>query len=363
MLGEVLARKAVATMLIAMMLLVLVPTMATADDNIIQAPIQSQVTVNAVAPSVSFGFFSDNSYSNPTTSFVPQVPVYMKIDVSTSNVIEEVVITVQMFADTDSSAVGAPPSATDPSTYVKFTIYYDLNSGQWVLDADTGGSSTWSIQFDPDNPPSASPGSTSGTFYIEIVPGKTAAEATPGETNQDNYQDWDVIVTASISDQSSVAQNYGYTMYFYGEVQSTTTSIDFGSLDPGGSTSDPTQYTASVTVIANGYYNLTVVSDAAWTHTTYTNYQISLTTSDPPGLGEFLLKTDDSVDQTTTPPTLVDPVIVTANPSTAEPVVALGLRTGESGVGYTLYFELKLGSGIRSGTYQGNIYVIALDGK
>lgn len=363
-------RKIISITLVVMTLLMLLPTrVVAAGDNTVPAQIPAQVTVNAVAPNVTFSFFSDANYSITTTSFVPQVPVYMKIQVDTANVIEETVITVWMFADTDNTTVGTPPTVADPSTAINFTIYYDLNTSQWVLKAYTSnsasGSSTWSIQFDPSRPPStyAPPGSTSGTFYIVIVPGKTAAEATPGENNQDNYQDWDVVVKADVSGNSTTAQNYGYTMYFYGEVQTSTTSIDFGSLDPGASTSDPTQYTASVTVIANGYYNLTVTSDSAWTHTTYSNYQINLATSDPPGQGEFLLKTDDQVNTSSTPPSLVNPVIVTDNPSTAQPVVALGQRTSESGVSYTLYFQLKLGTGIRSGTYQGNIYVIALDGQ
>jgi len=321
------------------------------------ANISASVTVNAVAPTVSFAFYSDSGYTTTTTEFVPQTPVYMKIDVSTDNVLEEVEITVQMFADTNASAVGTPPPTTNPSTYVNFTIYYNATQGQWVLDADTGGSSTWSISFDP-NQPLPDPSSTSGTFYIVIVPGKTAAEAMGGSTSDSApYADWDVIVTATVAGTASnQASGYGYIMYFYGEVDTSTTSLDFGSLNPGATSS---VLQLPVTVIANGYYDLKVVTTSTWTHTDGT-HQITLTTSSP-GLGQFRLNESLSYDSTTG--TLTNPVSVTSNLTTTPTLVDDGNPTTESGQGYTIYLQLELGKGIYSGQYSGQITVYAVDGK
>ena len=344
---------------LAALISLLAPSLAYAAGDVTNpANVQATVTVNAVAPTVSFAFYSDSGYTTTTKEFVPQTPVYMKIDVSTDNVMEQVKVTVQMFADnTSASAVGTPPSTTDPSTYVTFTIYYDSTQGQWVLQADTGGSSTWSITFDP-NQQLPDPSATSGTFYIIIVPGKTAAEAMLGSTTDSApYLDWDVIVTATVADTaSSQASDYGYTMYFYGEVDASTTSLDFGQLDPGATSS---VQQLDVTVIANGYYDLKIVTASTWTHTDGT-HQITLTTSSP-GLGQFRLNESLGYDSTTG--SLTSPVSVTSDLTTTPKLVDDAPATSEAGQGYTVYLQLELGKGIYSGQYSGQITVYAVDGK
>ncbi len=346
------------TIILTVIVFSLAPGLAYAAGDVTNpANVQATVTVNAVAPTVSFAFYSDSGYTTTTKEFVPQTPVYMKIDVSTDNVLEEVEITVQMFADTNASGVGTPPSTTNPSTYVKFTIYYNSTQGQWVLQADTGGSKTWSITFDP-NQQLPDPSSTSGTFYIVIVPGKTAAEAMGGSTtDKAPYADWDVIVTATVGGTASkTVSDYGYIMYFYGEVETSTTSLDFGSLNPG-TTSGIVQL--PVTVIANGYYDLKIITSGTWNHTDGTHH-ITLTTSSP-GLGQFRLNESLSYDSTTN--SLTSPMTVTSNLTTTPALVDNASMTTESGQSYTIYFQLELGKGIYSGQYSGVIAVYAVDGE
>jgi len=328
---------------------------------------EAKVTVAAVAPTVSFAFYSDSGYTTATTEFTPQSPVYMKISVSTDNIMSDVVVTVQLFADTNASAVGTPPAATDPATYVTFTISYDSTAGQWSLTSDTGGSTTWSIELDP-NQQQPDPGATSGDFYVVIVPGKTAAEAKPSGGAE--YADWDCIVTASVDTESSTATGYGYTMYFYSEVSTSTVGIDFGTLQPGQSggiqqVNTGSGYTAansfSITVIANGAYNINLTTASTWYHTDGVHY-ITLGTGSTPGTGEFLLYADDQED-TNNPGLPLNKHNVTASLATSDGVLETDApRTTESGQTYSIYMEIVLGTGIAVGTYTGTVTVTATDG-
>ncbi len=340
-----------AAVLVAL-LAVLQPAAALADDKLVPGNVDVSVTVTAATPTVTFDIYSDSSYTTPTTDLVPQTQVYMKIDVSTDNVMEEVSVKVDMFADNDASTVGTIPTATSPSTHVTFTISYDSTNGKWVLNADTGGSNTWIIQLDP-NQQQPDPTATSGTFYVIIVPGKTAAEASTSE-NAD-YADWDIVVTATVAGTASnTASKSGLVMYFYGEVQPAATSLDFGSLQPGTKSS---VQSLDVTVIANGDFDLKVVAPAQLT--TSDGYTISLTTN-PPGLGEFRMNASLTYDSTTGE--LTNSVVLTSSIDTTPALVsAADGPTQESGETYTIYFQLELGTGIHTGTYGGTMQVYAAD--
>ena len=332
------------------LLLPLTPLAAFAEDVEVAHQVTVQVTVGATAPTVSFQFYSDSGYSTPTTEFTPQTPVYMKISVSTDNVLEEVEIVVDMFADTDANAVGQIPSTTSPETHINFTIYYDTNNNQWALSANTGNSATWSISLD-SNQPLPDPSATSGDFYIVIVPGKTAREASTTESAE--YADWDVVVKATVAGTATgTAENYGYVMYFDGEVGSTVTTLDFGTVYPSSS-SDVVEL--PINVIANGQFNVTALAPSTLS---YESYTISLTTSSPPGTGEYLMQASSSTD---TDGNLLNPVILTDSLSSSPPILAEEPATTEAGSQYTIYFQLQLGSGIHTGTYTGTMSVYAVD--
>lgn len=336
---------------------------AHADDVYGQAQVTGQVTVQATQPTVSFTFYSDSSYQTQTTKFTPQTPVYMKISVSGDNPLEEATITVQLFADNDNTRVGTPPSTTSPETYVTFTISYDSTNGQWVLQADTGGSTSWSIQLDP-NQNQPDPTSNSGDFYVVVTFGKTAREANTGD--QAPYADWDVIVTATIGSgdlaATSTASVYGYTVYFYGEITASANTISFGTLKAGES-SQIQQVDGNaadhftVTVIANGYYDLLATSSATWSDNN--GHSITLVTSNP-GNGQFSLQIDDQLD---TNGNLAQPVYVTTDPTTASPFVDNAQPTTESGASSNVYMLITLGHNIYTGTYQGTITIHVVDGE
>ncbi len=336
---------------------------AKADDVPSSVSVNGQVTVQATTPTVSFQFYSDSSYSTTTTKFTPQTPVYMKISVSGDNPLEEATITVQLFADNSSnSAVGTPPSQTSPEKYVTFTISYDSNNGQWQLTADTGGSTTWDIHLDT-NKDQPDPTSSSGDFYVVIVFGKTAREANTGDTS--HAKDWDVIVTATIGSGSLAAtgQNsgYGYTVYFYSEISTSASTVDFGTLT--ASSSGPIQYvdgnsahSFSVHVIANGFYDLKPTASATWSDSN--GHQISLVAGTP-GNQQFALLVDDEGDTNGNP---THGVYATTDVNTANPFVDNANPTTENGFDHTIYIEISLGSDIYTGTYSGTITINVVDG-
>ncbi|MCE4624718.1 MAG: hypothetical protein F7C35_02480 [Desulfurococcales archaeon] len=331
-----------------------------------------KVTVTATAPSVSFTLYSDSGYTSPTKEITPQTPVYMKISVSGDNPLEEATITVKMFADNNAAGVGTPPSSTSPETYVTFTISYDSGTGDWVLTADTGGSTTWSIQLDP-NQQQADPTSSSGDFYVVITFGKTAREADPTGNEAAPYADWDIIVEATIGSgslqASGSASDYGYTVYFYSEITADMVEVNFGTItassssiiqevkDSGGTTHS--WHSFNVTVIANGDYDLLATTDSSWTNQS-TGHTITLTTGTP-GDGQFKLEVDDQED-TTNPGTPLNPVAVTSDPTTASPFVDNALPTTESGATTQIFMRITLGSNIYTGLYTGTITIHAVDG-
>ena len=354
------ARRALPLLLPALLLLAsLAPALAA--DTSIAGPIPAQVTVSGTNPTISFQVYSDPGYSVTTKEFTPQVPSYMKISVSTGNQLRELTITVDMFADSNANAVGTVPSSTSPETHIRFTIYFDETNDQWVLVLDDGasGGSTWSVSFDA-NQPLPDPNATTGDFYVVIKPGKTAREASSTETAP--YADWDIVATASMTDTtgqtySGQATDYGYSMYFYGEVQYGGTGIDFGTLAPGTSKVDSNGQT--ITVISNGYFNLIATSDAKWwTTVNGEKFYMILDTNGTLEPAEFKLEVDDQYDSNTGD--LVSPVQVTNSTSTAQ-AFANGNPTTENGIQTLVYTKITLGTGIHSGTYTGKIYVWATD--
>ncbi len=347
--------------LVALLALSLAPVSALAADVEGQAAVTGKVTVAASQPTVSFQLYSDSGYTTTTTEITPQTPVYMKISVSGNNPLEEATITVKLFADNDNTAVGTPPSTTSPETYVTFTISYDTNSGQWTLTSDTGGSRTWNIQLDPAQR-QADPTSSSGDFYVIITFGKTAREANTGDTAP--YADWDIIVDVtigSVNPQTGSNSANGYTVYFYSEVTTSASTIDFGTIEAGQSSviqsvDGNTANSFTVLVIANGYYDLKATSDATWT--TSDGYSISLVAGSP-GDGQFALQVDDAGDTNGAP---TQPVYVTSDVTSAQAFVDNANPTDEAGATHTIYMQITLGTNIHTGTYQGSIAIHAVDG-
>ncbi len=110
-----------------------------------------------------------------------------------------------------------------------------------------------------------------------------------------------------------------------------------------------------INVIANGQFNVTALAPSTLS---YESYTISLTTSSPPGTGEYLMQASSSTD---TDGNLLNPVILTDSLSSSPPILAEEPATTEAGSQYTIYFQLQLGSGIHTGTYTGTMSVYAVD--
>ncbi len=114
----------------------------------------------------------------------------------------------------------------------------------------------------------------------------------------------------------------------------------------------------TVTVIANGKYDLKATSDSTWTNST-TGHTISLVAGAAPGTQQFRLPIDDEYDSTTN--YLLNPVDVTADVTTAASFVTLANPTTEKGATHSIYMKIILGSNIYTGTYQGTIAIHAVD--
>ncbi len=355
--------RALALALALMMLLA--PAVALAADVESSDTFTGRVTVKAAQPTVSFNLYSDANYSIQTTEITPQTPVYMKISVSGSNPLEEAVITVHLYAGTNSSKVDPIPSTTSPETYVKFTISYDSAQGTWVLTPDTGGSTTWSIQLDP-NKQQPDPTLNYGDFYVIITFGKTAREANTGDNAP--YADWDIVVNATIGSgslaSSGSAASNGYTVYFYSEINVQANTVDFGILEPNSQgliqEVDGVQTNNfTVWVLANGYYDLKATS-TNWTNST-TGHNITLVESTSPSNGEFALEISDEFNQTAND--LLNPVLVAKTLINAQPFVNDAQPTTESGTTYSVFMKIILGNNIYTGTYEGTVTIYAVDGS
>jgi len=350
-------------LLVVMIIALAIMPVAYATDVEGNSVFTGKVTVRASQPTVAFNFYSDSGYTSTTTQFTPQTPVYMKIDVTTSNQLGEATIVAHLFADTNNAGVGTPPASTSPESYVNFTIYYDTTANQWTLTSDTGGSSTWNIQLDTSQTLPA-PTDVSGSFYVIITFGKTAREANTGDTTP--AADWDVIVNVTVGSGSLSAYTtqpaYGYTVFFYSETTLSGSTVDFGTIEAGQSNTiqqvDGSPATSlSVTVIANGFYDIKLISDPTWSDGS--GNTITLTTTSP-GTGEFELQadpTDNFVDPT-------DAVVISSDLTTTGILFNDQNPTTESGASHTFYMQITLGpNGIHTGTYSGSITLYAVDGK
>lgn len=338
------------------------PKTVLAADQEGSTQLTGKVTVSLQVPQISFTFYSDSDYTTSTNDFTPQSPVYLKISVTTNNELQQFKIVFHMYYDSDNTKVGKIPTDTpNPETYIRFTIEWDSDSNQWSLTSE-GTGATWDISFD-NSKSLPSPTDPSGDFYLVVVPGKTAREANNGAGATD---DWDAVANVSaISDPTIKNSNYasGYRMYFYSEITTTEQTIDFGNVLPGASqhivmVDETSTDHFTVTIIANGYYNIKIVSDPQWSGTESPEHVITLTTGTP-SAGEFKLVADDAASSGF--PT--NEHVVGSDTSSSEGLLETsGLPTDESGVSHNIYMKITLGDNIYADTYTGTLTVYAVNG-
>ena len=278
-----------------------------------------------------------------TSPMTPQSQAWVNVTITDNNKLSDLstVVTV-LFYDADGSYTdpGASPSP-DTQTLAIMTWYASNNT----FTIQSGSPSTWSVN-NTTSTHAALTGYT-GDWKFSFQPGKVANETTGSDR-------WFARVNATDSAPSTGSNNNsasGSTMNFYGEINVTTATVNFGTVDLGSAFADNAK-TATVTNIANGNYTENAQTDngtgnASWDNATVPA-TIALNTTGTPGDGEFSLAVDDTT-------TLASAVNMT---TAYQAINSAGVQTGEAGYpsgDHGLW--LALGSaGIEVATYNGTIY-------
>ena len=328
---------AAAAMVIAAVMALIVPKVARAAEN---EGITGSFTVGNAAPVLTEAATLYNSgHTGTVTSMTPQTAYEVKVSVADAGTIDDlntVIVSIFYDADSDNDTADIPAAGTQACFIMTCTV--GGANGTWA--GNPSSSTSWSIDSDNCVQPSLTAGS--GDFYFRFTPGKVATEAT----------DWDVYVV--VTDDNSANDTYydagNYDMQWYGEINVTTASVDWGSVTAGMDFTDPAaDQTVEVNYIANGAWDASVATGGTWNSAT-------LDPDGGPAANYFSLKawrsaSEPSADFVTT--TNTDCVIDDT-----------GTQTGESGStnsANTLY--LDLGTPFVDGAYSGTITFYVSNGS
>jgi hypothetical protein len=253
-------------------------------------------------------------------------------------------------------------------TEVKFKIWYDANAGAtnvtefdavteaaataatitWnagtTLFTLTQGGSTWVLGACAY--PTLS--NQTGDFSFVFQPGKVATETTGSDR-------WQLGATATITPDTGFGSDATPPdMDWFGELSIPATSLAWGSvpagLDFGDSTQSQQALGQTITIISNGAYNLTALSDIAWTSA---GADADLDSSgNTTTAQQFALKTDDGTAHAS----------ATLLASTATTIES-GTITTEAGDTFTsINVWLKLASTFAVNTYSGTVSFLVANG-
>jgi len=284
--------------------------------------------------------------SNKTEILDPQVEFAIKIDTGDPNGLNDIKnITVYIFyASNDTDETNCTDNPSDPRIHA--TYKWEKDTG-WTFIGPTD--STWRIN-DSTN---ASRGpvdttSTSGTWWLHFIPSKVATEA-----NESGM--W--IIKVVVYDQwgaNNSSKKVNIKMNWYGEINVTNKSFDFGTVNYGDTDKpiiDPTDHNIDVKTISNGNHKIQAKTSANWTHESG-NYNVTVNPNGSPGDGEISLKHNAAND--TGSASWVD----TTNYRDIPGLTKL-LQTTEQGTPSEIYIWLDVGpSGIIPGNYTGTYYVL-----
>jgi hypothetical protein len=320
----------IAAMVIATLLAAMIPTLVSAADN----PADNEGTTG--------GSFTTNDSSSPplinsvglyttadvsTTAMDPTVEYWIKVDVTDNQTLEHltsVQVTIYYDADGDHTPV---PTSVDNQTCAIIT-WTPVNT--WTL-TNMGAGSTWSSHA------GVTPTLTNntGTFVFHFVPGKVATENAGSD-------DWDVYAEATDAAAGEDGETLtGLDMNWYGEINTVTASVDFGSVSLD---TEDEAGPLSATYICNGAYSQQAKTDAQWVNGSYT---IDLETAATPDDNEFTLWISEDGNGSQD-----------LQLSAAYQDVDAGetITTEDGNLQDETYLWLTLGpSGIPSGTYTGDI--------
>jgi hypothetical protein len=291
----------------------------------------------------SFGATNEAPVAGTITSSSPMTPYAqwstITVPVSDANTIADInQVQVTFFYDIDKNS-HTPPSAAAATC----AIFTWTRTGGFVLTGPT--STTWAINAGGCGKPDDT--ATSGSWVFSFKVGKVAT-ATTGSSG------WDIYAVAT--DGSNATSNnhlYDQVMNWYGEVSSSSPTLDWGSPALGSGFAADTNKINNipVTYISNGNYAEKVKSAANWTGT---NSQTAIfdATGVCSSTNSFSLKacrTDafGSVSQVDTTGVIIDN---SSGTQTTETPDAVGTNT----------LWLKIASSFTKATYSGNVtYIIA----
>ena len=330
---------AAAAMVIAAVMALIVPRVARAAEN---EGITGSFTVGNAAPVLTEAATLYNSgHTGTVTSMTPQTAYEVKVSVADAGTIDDlntVIVSIFYDADSDNDTADIPAAGTQACFIMTCTV--GGANGTWA--GNPSSSTSWSIDSDNCVQPSLTAGS--GDFYFRFTPGKVATEAT----------DWDVYVVAT--DDSVQTDSWydtatgAYDMLWYGEINVTTASVDWGSVLAGMDFTDPAaDQTVAVDYISNGVWDASVATGATWGSAT-------LDINGAPAANNFSVKAWRSASEPS-----ADFVTTTASDCVIDDT---GTLTGESGVtdaDNTLY--LDLGTPFVDGTYSGTITFYITNGS
>ncbi len=195
------------------------------------------------APSVTSITLHNADHSDPTISAMnPQNEYAVKIDISDANTLNDI-NEIQVIIKTNTTSTDESDTVTDKATY-KWTT---TAGGTWSIVGPSG--STWNVNTGTSSQPTDF-GATSGTWWLNFVPGKVAKESTT----------WDIYV--KVTDKGSLSGDsivWGKTMNWYGEISAEDSSYSFGDIglgDTDKSISTPSDHNIDVKTISNGNYKL-----------------------------------------------------------------------------------------------------------
>jgi len=329
---------AAAAMVIATVMALVVPRVAQAAEN---EGITGSFTIGNEAPVLTEAATLYNAaHTSTVTQMTPQTEYSIKVTVADTGTLDDlntVVVTVFYDSDSDNATNDIPAADTQTSFIMTCTV-----SGTPSWAGNPSSSTTWDIVEANCVQPTLT--GASGDFWFNFIPGKVATEAT----------DWDVYVVAT--DDSVQTDSWydtatgAYDMLWYGEINVTTASVDWGSVLAGMDFTDPAaDQTVAVDYISNGAWDASVATGATWGSAT-------LDINGAPAANNFSVKAWRSASEPS-----ADFVTTTASDCVIDDT---GTLTGESGVtdaDNTLY--LDLGTPFVDGTYSGTITFYITNGS
>jgi hypothetical protein len=263
----------------------------------------------------------------------PQTEYAVKVTVADTGTLDDlntVVVKVAIDTDGDDDYSDLPAADTQTSFIMTCTVG---STPSWA--GNPSSSTTWDIVEANCIQPTLS--GASGDFYFNFIPGKVATEGT----------DWDVYVV--VTDDSALTDTYydtatgDYDMLWYGQIDVTTASVDWGSVLAGMDFDNAAaKETVAINYVSNGNYDAAVATEATWSSTA------TLDVDGTPGSNSFSMKAWSSDNLTA-----ADFVTTTAGDCVIDNTGDLTTESGDTNSSNTLY--LKIGTPFVDGTYSGTI--------